>query len=257
MGLECSGYQYVEDKSTATRRRKPRTKPAPLHTFVQQGVATGTDEVSSQDDFTTIDPTKSKLSGSWGYFVPDISTTSPKSTQLDSVKLGTESSSVGHILSNPGPLIGLPLDLVQAFGREHIARPVLEQTASNSGTTRPYDHGSDGSGLIAHTNTFPSEPSQTTFLTVTKSDGYPVDRIQRPSNRIKSQPMPDHASARRKESLGDIDPGEECDESHEELMQLGVTLALDSSVPDNFIPFALQNCECPTIQMCRFHQLSV
>ncbi|QRW17213.1 Fungal specific transcription factor domain [Rhizoctonia solani] len=238
MGLECSGYQYVERMSAIGRKaRKPRTKSAPLHAFVQQE-PTGDASVQS---FGVVNPNESlgTITGSQIHFVPDISPqSSTASTQARDDSLVRSSTS--HVPSVLGRYSGLPLDVAQSLARkEHIypnSLSTIVESVPSSSMTRLYDLGPERA-LLAYMNQFAESSQTTTFGT--HNDEHFADHTQMPPGHWDTQL--NISASQSYESLTKTDREEEDDEILEEPREtLGINLALDQSVPDNLFAFALQ-----------------
>ncbi|KAF8705296.1 hypothetical protein RHS03_05300, partial [Rhizoctonia solani] len=242
MGLECSGYQYVKTSATGRKPRKPRTKSAPLHAFVQQEL-TGDASVQS---FAVVNPNESldTITGSRSHFAPDIS---PQSSMASAQARGDSlvRSSTSQVPSVSGRYSGLPLDVAQSFARKEYmssnSLSTVPESVPGSSMIQLYNLGPEIASLLAHPNQFAPQVPQNT-VAATRNNRQFADYAQPPFSR--SNTRLNISGLLSYESCMETDwEEEEHDEPLKESRQfLGVTLALDASVSDNLFAFALQNC---------------
>ncbi|QRW20801.1 Fungal specific transcription factor domain [Rhizoctonia solani] len=259
MGLECSGYQYFESVSSSRKQRKPRTKPAVLHTFAREEVGTSavpphTSEISISNELGNTEPLDSSSNLPVWDFLGGV--------QLPSVNLVSGPYSANCTLLTSGSYSESPLEHIPALagGKQHQLlnpsigievpvpgnRAVIPEAAQpHSLSLRPdyFLEGRNVPSLAAHMDSASSETSQAAALVTQRSGEHFADCARGLSNSVNWGINAALSNPKSGESFSSV--GWEEEEEGEELeglkQMIGTILALDNTVADNVVPFVLQH----------------
>ncbi|KDN38995.1 hypothetical protein RSAG8_09152, partial [Rhizoctonia solani AG-8 WAC10335] len=241
LGLDCSGYQYIE--STPGKGKKPRTKLDPLQPPIGRGAAAST---PSRREPVISNPSGlgSLLDTSTGDSRAGMKTTC---TSLDPGSFPTH-----PLLPASGPSSETPLDIWQPSGGNWcfssqscsgLVQSGCDNVTQDLGETHFFSHQSLGSqgGLDSTIDTHTATLHSRTIWK--RRNEISSNCAWLPSSHSTPQLESTLDSSCYLEGFLPGEGGEEGDGNDTEVLEqmLYISPVMDSSVEDNFIPFVLQN----------------